>query len=166
MPTTTHNETRFPEVYDVLTDKKKVLHGDVFIVPNSLIRCGDISNDEPIRRAFGVMPWDLCAQVWMVNEECENWDCHGYPVNLFAIPTNRLLGLREGQLLKFDYTITSGYGEGRLEEKYEGKVIEVCLRLRQGKYRYSDYADGTFEGVLSALIQSARNDFERSITGD
>lgn len=57
-----------------------ILHGDLFIVPNSLQVCDHVSID-PLYgyNIDNISGLQVCLEGWITNDECDNWSCHDHP---------------------------------------------------------------------------------------
>lgn len=126
----------------------------MFIIPN---HCGKIdtslsyiesavkSHNKKVDRlglhkSFKLRNGDIPIQIWVCNNESENWSCHGLPEYLAEsenfldyIPFRLLKGLKEGDVLTFDML---------------GK--HIAIQANQLKFRYKRF--GTFEKVLFSVL--------------
>ena len=115
----------------------EVLHGDIFLYPNSLQICEDVG--EVKYSVDGYHGLQVCAEVWITSQESGNWNDSGHP---------RLPGIISRY---FPVDLFYGKKEGdTVETSIRG--IPVILKCSQSSYRYAGY--GCFENLLYSLTRS------------
>ena len=128
--------------------KNKTWKTEVFIVPNSLRPLDAPSDDSGVRMDYYGIPHnykELSVEVWVSNEESENWSCHQIPAKL-----KKGLGIKDGYFPTF---LPVSHFDGKKEgdtvtyELPNGDKLE--LKLAQEKYRYRNRGD--FATCLYAL---------------
>ena len=134
--------------------EKKIVKGDIFIIPNGKVNIENFFRPEVKKQQFTkatgykINDDDEMVQVWVTSEGIDNWQCHrGW--------------LEECQLKEEGgfHDLFPGYFPVRvLENLTEGDVLEcipqggdvkIELTCRQKDYRYSRF--GTFEECLRNL---------------
>ena len=113
---------------------------DVFIIPNSACSVEEAKSNYPseLQSELFISDDERMVQMWVTNDECENWDCHKNPFCHYgAFPS------------RFPASLFKG--------KKEGDVVDIVIggatfhmKLAQTAYRYRSH--GNFETVLASLV--------------
>ena len=149
-----------------MSNLKKLVRGDVFIIPNICDRFETFPSDsrewikEKHSHLTGIEPKDedIMLQVWITSEECANWNDHqGGFQNVLGLPTTtKWEDSREGRLLGY---FPSYYPASIFAGKKEGDEVtldcpeygvQIVLTCRQRNYRYSRF--GNFEEVFRKVV--------------
>jgi hypothetical protein len=119
--------------------------GKVFIVPN-MARLTVPEYEEVCGHFYESLPdtdktkSSIAVQVWIYNDDCDNWRDHGYNVGTSFLPYEWLKDRKEGDTINVQMI-------GR-----DGNIHAVSLTLQQAKSRYS--WTGPFEEALKGVTKS------------
>jgi len=139
---------------------KKMIDGDVFVIPNSCCRVADLlpSSQEAMienLRRFGIdADMDtVLVQVWATGSKVDNWSCHGWLPEI----------LNDEELDNADFLRISRFPDYLPVDLFSGRVegqivtitttepkVTINLKLNQLQYRYKDW--GPFEKVLQKKV--------------
>lgn len=147
-------------------ENKKVIRGDVFIIPNvcDQFMCFSPDSQEWIKekhsRLTGIEPKDedKMLQVWITSKQCGNWNDYlgGFQEILGIEITREWEKSREGRLLGYfpgyyPASIFAGKKEGdEVVLNCPEYDVQIVLTCRQKNYRYSKF--GNFEEVFEKVV--------------
>ena len=131
------------------------INADMFIVPNSFWRLGDEEYASRFVREHydsaeisingervELSDEDVVAQIWVCNDQCDNWSNHGIPFDVPEICPERL-----NDYIPVRYIENLSEGESIIMT-FGGQQIR--LTARQLPYRYCHR--GRFEEAVSTLL--------------
>lgn len=137
--------------------ENNVINGEMFVVPNSATKFdskyqSSITSMKEISSVYNMEVTDetLLVEIWVTDDNSENWSCHGVPESCQSIaewlPGARSpLGLQWPSYIPYDLVKDLKEGE-TLDVNFPNGYI-VKLTANQKSYRYKRY--GNFEEVVN-----------------